>query len=381
MLPSSPSRGIPAVVGCGEGLKIINNNDIVIVDGFTGVVEINPDEETIRQFKIKQQAFLAKSNLLKSLKSVPTSTSDGKALKLLANIGNAEELEQVFENGGEGVGLLRTELLFMNRDSFPTEEEQFDFYKEVAFKSRNVPVTIRTIDIGGDKHLPYFNLPPEQNPFLGYRAIRICLDRKDIFITQLKAILRASAFGNFKIMFPMICNVQEIRSAKAVLAEARAELERDQINFDKNIEVGIMIEIPSAAVTADILAKEVDFFSIGTNDLCQYTLAVDRMNEKIKDMYDPFNPGVLRLIHNVIIQAHKNGIHVALCGELASDPMATLLLIGMGLKEFSMSAVSIPYIKSIMINHSLTDSDAVLKNVMDMESSQDIKTYLEGVNK
>jgi phosphotransferase system enzyme I (PtsI) len=267
----------------------------------------------------------------------------------------------------------------MDRDSFPTENEQFEFYKNVALGSKNKPVIVRTIDIGGDKHLPYFNLPAELNPFLGYRAIRICLDQKDLFITQLKAVLRASVFGELKIMFPMICNIQEIRSAKEILEQAKAELRKEQIAFKAGIQVGMMIEIPAAAITADILAKEVDFFSIGTNDLCQYTLAVDRMNEKIAHLYDPFNPGVLRLIRNVIEQGHKNNIHVGMCGEMASDPLATLLLLGMGLDDFSMSAASIPTIKSIILKSGTAKTKEIYKTVMEMDSSEKITAYLREV--
>ena len=288
-------------------------------------------------------------------------------------------MEAVFEQGGEGVGLFRTELLFMGRDTFPTENEQFEFYKNVALKSKQKPVIVRTLDIGGDKQLPYFGLPAEQNPFLGYRAIRICLDRKDLFITQLKAILRASLLGNLKIMFPMISSVEEIRAAKQLLDQARADLRATGTRFNEKIEIGIMIEIPSAALMADILAKEVDFFSIGTNDLCQYTVAVDRMNEKVKNLYDPFNPGLLRLISHVIDQAHKHHIHVGLCGEMASDPMATLLLAGMGLEEFSMSAVSIPLVKSIITSNSISTARKIYEKVMEMDNSRDIKAYLQEV--
>ena len=289
-------------------------------------------------------------------------------------------MDGVFDQGGEGVGLFRTEFLFMQRNSFPTEEEQFSWYRDIALRSRGRPVTIRTLDIGGDKPLPYFPSPEEQNPFLGYRAIRISLDRKDLFLTQLKAILRASPFGRLKILLPMIGNVQEIRSAKEILAEAKRELLEKGVAFDRSIPMGIMIEVPSAAITADLLAREVDFFSIGTNDLCQYTLAVDRMNEKIKDLYDPYNPAVLRLISYVIGQANKNNIHVGLCGELAADPSATLLLAGMGLEEFSMNAPSIPAIKNIIIRNSLETARAVYKKVMEMDHSAAIINYLQEVN-
>jgi phosphotransferase system enzyme I (PtsI) len=371
------SKGIPAVVSCGNALATVVNNDVVILDAINGIVYINPSQEIIDDYTIKRAAYRERTDKLKALKDVPAITSDGKKITLSANISGADDMEDVFYNGGDGVGLLRTELLFMDRDSFPTEDEQFEFYKSIALRSKNKPVIVRTIDIGGDKHLPYFNLPAELNPFLGYRAIRICLDRKDLFITQLKAILRASVFGDLKIMFPMISNVQEIKLAKGIVAEAKAELLNDNIVFNADIKIGIMIEIPSAAITADILAQEVDFFSIGTNDLCQYTLAVDRMNEKISHLYDPFNPGVLRLINNVIEQGHKHNIHVGMCGEMASDPMATLLLLGMGLNDFSMNAASIPTIKNIIVNNSITKARNIYKNVMEMNSSEKIIAYLQ----
>jgi phosphotransferase system enzyme I (PtsI) len=374
------SRGIPAVAGCGPQLKNIQDGDILILHGQTGQVMVNPGQDIIDQYIIQRDAYLAQASLLRSIKDKPAITTDGTAIKLFANIGDAADMEHALGFGAEGSGLLRTELLFMGRDALPTEEEQFEFYKAVALKAKGKPVIVRTLDIGGDKQLPYFNFPAEQNPFLGYRAIRICLDRKDIFITQLKAILRASAFGKLKVMFPMISNIQEIRAAKVILQEAMDELTEADVPFDKTIKIGIMIEIPSAALTADMLAKEVDFFSIGTNDLCQYTLAVDRMNEKIKDLYDPYNPGVLRLIIYVIEQGHKHRIEVGMCGEVASDPKATLLLLGMGLTEFSMSAASIPQIKNIIINNNLATAKQVHQRVMEMDSSQAITAYLQEIN-
>ena len=371
------SKRIPAIVGCGDGLLAIKDNDIIILDGINGVLHINPNKQIIDEHKVKREAFIKQTEKLKSLKNTLAITIDGAKIMLSANISNADDMDAVFENGGEGVGLFRTELLFMGRDTFPAEEEQFEFYKQVAIRSKNKPVIVRTIDIGGDKQLSYLNLPTEQNPFLGYRAIRICLDRKDIFITQLKAILRASVFGDLKVMFPMISNIQELRQAKNILTEAKNELLIENLPFNADIKVGIMIEIPSAAITADILAKEADFFSIGTNDLCQYTLAVDRMNDKITHLYDPFNPGVLRLISYVIEQGHKHNIHVGLCGEMAADPMAALLLLGMGLKEFSMSAASIPAIKDIITHNSISSAQQACKKVMEMDSSQNIITYLQ----
>jgi len=371
------SRGIPAVVGCGIDLKSVQDGDNLILDGQSGSIIINPDKETIEDFEIKRATWLKEINLLKSLKDTPANTLDGTEIHLLANIADSAEMENALEFGAQGSGLFRTEFLFLGRNDFPSEEEQFEFYKAVALKAKGKPVTVRTLDIGGDKQLPYFNFPEEQNPFLGYRAIRLCLDRKDIFITQLKAILRASAFGKLKIMFPMIATVNEIRAAKAILKEAIQELNDQGISFNRDIKIGIMIEIPSAAVIADLLAKEVDFFSIGTNDLTQYTLAVDRMNEKIKDLYDPFDPGVLRLIANVIEQGHKNGIEVGMCGELAGDPKATLLLLGMGLTQFSMSASSIPLVKNTIIKTSLTEAKKIYEDVRQMDNSKDITTYLQ----
>jgi len=374
------AKGIPAVVGCGSELISIKNNDVIILDGAEGLVYVNPDAVLLTEYQLKKAAYNEYAKGLNALKDQPAVTTDGLQILLTANISGAVDLEAVFDNGGEGVGLLRTELLFMNRGTFPSEDEQFDFYKAVALQSKGKPVIVRTIDIGGDKHLPYFNLPAELNPFLGYRAIRICLDRKDLFITQLKAILRASVFGDLKIMFPMISNIQELRQAKVILTEAKTELYQQNISFNAAIKTGIMIEVPSAAIIADLLAKEVDFFSIGTNDLCQYTLAVDRMNEKISHLYDPFNPAILRLISFVIEQGDKHGIHVGMCGEMAGDPLAALLLVGMGLKDFSMSASAIPAIKNIIINNSEAKAKQVYANVREMESPEEILKYLREVN-
>ena len=373
------AKGIPAVVGCGAELIDIKDDDVIVLDGISGEVFINPNQDIIDGYVTKRDTYNQHAGKLKTLRDVPAVTTDGLQITLTANISGAADLEDVFNNGGEGVGLLRTELLFMNRDNFPGEDEQFGFYKNTALRAKGKPVIVRTLDIGGDKHLPYFNLPAELNPFLGYRAIRICLDRKDLFITQLKAILRGSVFGDLKIMFPMISNIQEVRAAKSILEEAKEELRKEGLPFKAGVKIGIMVEIPSAAITADLLAKEVDFFSIGTNDLCQYTLAVDRMNEKISHLYDPFNPAVLRLISFVIEQGAKQNIHVGMCGELASDPLATLLLMGMGLKEFSMSAASIPAIKSIIINSSELKAKQVWENVKEMDSSEEILEYLKRI--
>lgn len=375
------AKGIPAVVGCGANLMQVNENDTVIIDGTTGEVIVNPNAHTIEHYRAKQKQFSQEMALLKQLNNLPAKTTDNRQVQLFANISNADDLELVFENGGEGVGLLRTELLFMGRDSFPSEEEQFRFYQQVAIKSKNKPVIVRTLDIGGDKQLDYFNIPKENNPFLGYRAIRICLNQQDIFKTQLKAILRASAFGNLKIMFPMISNLSEVKQAKECVNQVKSELRNAGIEFNESIELGIMIEIPSAALMADILAKEVDFFSIGTNDLCQYALAVDRMNDNVSGLYTHFNPGVLRLIQTVIEQAHKQHVHVGMCGEMASDPLATLVLLGMGLDEFSMSAFSLPHIKKVIISNSFSKAQDVVRKVMEMDNSESITAYLQEVLK
>lgn len=371
------SKGIPAIVNCGQQIHEIRDNDVIILDGTKGLLYVNPCEGVLQEYQVLITEYKQQTEELKLLRDKPAITSDGTKIAFSGNISSAGELERMFGHGAEGVGLLRTEMLFMNRGEFPDEDEQFECYKAVALNAKGKSVIVRTIDIGGDKHLPYFNLPAELNPFLGYRAIRICLDRKDLFITQLKAILRASAFGDLKIMFPMISNLTEIREAKKILEEAKLLLKQQNIIFNADIKVGIMIEIPSAAITADILAQEVSFFSIGTNDLCQYTLAVDRMNEKISHLYDPFNPGVLRLIKNVIDQGRKYHVHVAMCGEMASDPLATQLLMGMGLEEFSMSAASIPTIKKIILSSSMEKAREICRSVMQMNSSAPIISYLK----
>lgn len=357
-------RGIAAVAGCGEGLDAIADGDMLVLDGATGILLVSPAPEVVEQYIERRKEQLATTRFLQSLKSKEAITTDGTAVHLSANIGSIEDMEQALEYGAQGVGLLRTELLFMQSNSLPTEEEQFIFYKNILVRAAGRPVTIRTLDIGGDKALPYLPLPKEDNPFLGYRAIRISLDRKDLFLTQLKAILRASVFGECRILLPMIGSVQELRQAKTLIAEAMEELTRQQLPYDADIRTGIMIEVPSAAIMADQLAKETDFFSIGTNDLCQYTLAVDRMNEKIKALYDPFHPAVLRLIRSVIEQGYLHHIPVEMCGELAGDPQATLLLLGMGLRDFSMNAPSIPVVKNIILQTNMTVARAVCNQEM-----------------
>ncbi|GLC29757.1 phosphoenolpyruvate--protein phosphotransferase [Clostridium omnivorum] len=344
------SLEIPAVVGMGDITSSVKNGDTVIVDGVEGVVIINPDEETIQKYEYKQLQYKKEKEELKKLVSVKTVTKAGKKVEVAGNIGTPEEVHKVLENGGEAVGLFRTEFLYMDREQMPTEEEQFEAYKYAAEKMEGRAVVIRTLDIGGDKKLEYLPMPEEMNPFLGYRAIRLCLDRKDIFKVQLRALLRASAFGNLKIMFPMISSLEEFFAAKEVLKECMDELRAEGKNFNEKLEVGIMVEIPAAAVMADEFAKHVDFFSIGTNDLIQYTLAADRMNEKVSYLYNPMHPAVLRLIKMTIEAAHKEGKWCGMCGEMAGDEAAIETLLEYGLDEFSMSASSILKAKQIIMN-------------------------------
>lgn len=335
------SLEIPAVVGLKDIVNQVKNGDIIGIDGEEGIVH-HPLEDDVKQNLLKKkQVYENQRKELLLLKDAPSATKDQKRIELAGNIGTPQDVEKVLQNGGEGIGLFRTEFLYMNRDSLPTEEEQFQAYKQVLSDMEGKPVVIRTLDIGGDKALPYLDLPKELNPFLGYRAIRICLDQVDIFKTQLRALLRASRFGNLKIMLPMISAINELHETKKIYEEVKLELDQEDKVYSQNIEVGIMIETPSAAIISDLLAKEVDFFSIGTNDLIQYTIAVDRMNEKISHLYDPFHPAILRLIQMVIENGHKEGIWVGMCGEVAGDPKLIPLLIGMGIDELSMSPSSI----------------------------------------
>ncbi|MCY6354675.1 phosphoenolpyruvate--protein phosphotransferase [Clostridium sp. ZS2-4] len=342
---------IPAVVGLMDITEAVKDGDTVILDGEQGLAIINPDEATIAQYEEKKAAYEKEKEELKKLIEVETVTKLGKRVEVCGNIGKAKDIDQVLENGGDGVGLFRTEFLYMDRNDMPTEEEQFEAYKYVAEKSAGKPIVIRTLDIGGDKKLPYLPLPEEMNPFLGYRAIRLCLDRKEIFKIQLRALLRASAYGNIKIMFPMIASLEEFLAAKEVLSECMEELKAEGKEFNADLEVGMMVEIPAAAVCADELAKHVDFFSIGTNDLIQYTLAADRMNEKVSYLYNPQHPAVLRLIKMTIDAAHKEGKWCGMCGEAAGDESMIPILVEYGLDEFSMSATSILRAKQIIMNN------------------------------
>ncbi|MGG5463035.1 phosphoenolpyruvate--protein phosphotransferase [Clostridium sp. B9] len=340
---------IPAVVGLGDITTSVKNGDAIIVDGVEGVAIINPDEATINEYKARLEKYKAELEELKKLIEVKTTTKSGRRIEVCGNIGKAEDVDQVLANGGDGVGLFRTEFLYMDREEAPSEEEQFEAYKYVLEKTEGKQVVIRTLDIGGDKTLPYLPLPEEMNPFLGYRAIRLCLDRKDIFKVQIRALLRASVYGNLAVMFPMISGLEEFQAAKEFVEECKAELREEGIAYSDSIQWGIMVEIPAAAVYADELAKYVDFFSIGTNDLIQYTLAADRMSEKVSYLYNPMHPAVLRLIKMTIDGAHKHGKWVGMCGEMAGDERAIPTLVEYGLDEFSMSATSILTAKKIIM--------------------------------
>lgn len=372
------SLEIPAVLGLGDITECVKNGDIVVVDGLKGVAVINPDSEELEAYKKQQEDYRAYMKELGELKELKAETKDGRVVELVGNIGSPADVEGVHKNGGNGVGLYRTEFLYMDSDEMPDEEKQFQAYKEVIESFGGEPVIIRTLDIGGDKKLPYLPLEEEMNPFLGFRAIRLCFREKELFKTQLRAILRASAFGNALIMFPMISGVSEVRQAKAILSECMQELDAEGVDYDREIRVGVMIEIPSAAVTSDIIAKEVDFFSIGTNDLCQYTLAVDRMNQEVSYLYNPLHPAILRLVKTVIEASHSHeGKFTGMCGEMAGDPMATLILLGLGLDEFSMSASSIPQVKKIIRSVSFEDAKAIAEEALNLETGEEVRAMVQ----
>lgn len=371
------SMEIPAVVGTKQATSMIENGVMVIVDGLDGDVIIDPTAEVIAQYEEKKAKFEVQKAEWAKLVDEPTVTKEGKHVELAANIGTPEDVKGVLENGGEAVGLYRTEFLYMGRDQLPTEEEQFDAYKTVLERMEGKPVVVRTLDIGGDKELPYLNLPKEMNPFLGFRAIRLCLEEQDIFRTQLRALLRASSHGNLKIMFPMIATVSEFREAKAILLEEKEKLVANAVQVSDSIEIGIMVEIPSTAVMADTFAKEVDFFSIGTNDLIQYTMAADRMNERVSYLYQPYNPAILRLVSMVIDAAHKEGKWAGMCGEMAGDPIAIPLLLGLGLDEFSMSATSILPARTQIKQLSKEEAQSVKEKVLAMSTTEEVVAFVK----
>ena len=371
------SLEIPAVVGTGNVASIIKNGDVVIIDGVNGEVFINPTEDVIEKYKNEQQQLAAQKQQWALLKDEKTITIDGKQVELAANIGTPQDVAGVLDNGGEGIGLYRTEFLYMGREALPTEDEQFEAYKTVLESMGDKPVVVRTLDIGGDKQLPYLNLPEEMNPFLGFRAIRLCLEEQDLFRIQLRALLRASSYGNLKIMFPMIATLEEFRQAKAILLEEKQALQAQGVAVAEQLEIGIMVEIPSTAIIADQFAKEVDFFSIGTNDLIQYTMAADRMNERVSYLYQPYNPAILRLVKMVIDAAHAQGKWAGMCGEMAGDDIAIPLLIGLGLDEFSMSAPSILKARNQVNQLVHSEMQELAEQALQMETSEQVNQYVK----
>ena len=371
------SLELPAIVGTNNITAQVNTGDYLILDALNNAVYINPTQDEIARFKVLEAQYKEEKAELIKLKDLPAVTLDGRRVDVCANIGTIRDIDGAERNGAEGVGLYRTEFLFMDRDQLPSEEEQFQAYKAVVESMKNHLVILRTMDIGGDKDLPYMNLPKEMNPFLGWRAIRIALDRREILHAQLRAVLRASAFGKLAVMFPMIISVEEVRELKAVLETLKQQLREEGKAFDENIQVGVMVETPSAAVNAKFLAKEVDFFSIGTNDLTQYTLAVDRGNELISHLYNPLTPSVLSLIKQVIDASHAEGKWTGMCGELAGDEKATILLLGMGLDEFSMSAISVPKIKKLIRNVNYQDAQDLAREVLQQPTADDIERLID----
>ena len=369
---------IPAVMGVGD-IESFVDGDKAVVLGTDGIVEINPSDADWDEYTNQAAAFQEELKRLRESANLEATTTDGHHVELFGNIGKAKDAKNALTMGAQGIGLYRTEFLYMENDELPAEDVQFEEYKKVAQDMKGKPVIIRTMDIGGDKELKCLDLPSEMNPFLGYRAIRISLNRPDIFKVQLRALLRASAFGDIHIMYPMIASVEEVKQANAMLDECKEELTAEGKEFNKDIKVGIMIEVPAAAVISPILAKYVDFFSIGTNDLCQYTLAVDRMNEAIGSLYQPLHPGVLRLIKHVIDASHEQGKFTGMCGELASDPVATMILLGLGLDEFSMTASSIPLIKNILRSVSKAECEEVVNKALTMDTAEEITGYAKSV--
>lgn len=373
------SLEIPAVVGTKESTKVIQNGDLLIIDGLKGLVHINPTPEAVAMYEEELRNHEAQKSEWAKLINEKSFTSDNSFVELAANIGTPDDLEGVINNGGEGIGLYRTEFLYMGRSQLPTEEEQYESYKTVLEGMSGKPVIVRTLDIGGDKKLPYLNLPEELNPFLGFRAIRLCLEKQDMFRTQLRALLRASSYGNLKIMFPMIATLNEFREGKSILEEEKRKLESEGVKIGDKVELGIMVEIPSTAVLADQFAKEVDFFSIGTNDLIQYTMAADRMNERVSYLYQPYNPAILRLIKMVIDAAHKEGKCAGMCGEMAGDEMAIPLLLGLGLDEFSMSATSILKARSQIRTLNKKEMEKLAEDALNMRTADEVLLAVKNI--
>ncbi|MDP8260420.1 MAG: phosphoenolpyruvate--protein phosphotransferase [Candidatus Gygaella obscura] len=369
------SLEIPSVVGLEVATTKIKNDDQLIVDGFSGLVIINPDKATLKAYRKKEEEFKRINKKFISLKSLPAKTTDGKRVRVVANIEFPEDIPSLVQHGAEGIGLYRTEYFYMNRTTLPTENEQFEAYKFVAQAVSPYSIVIRTLDLGGDKFLSQLAVPREMSAFLGWRAIRFCLAQPDMFKAQLRAILRASKFGKLKLMYPMISGVDELRQANKMLSECKIELKKKHIEFDEELEVGVMIEVPAAAMTADILAKEADFFSIGTNDLIQYSLAVDRTNEKVAYLYEPAHPAVLRMVKKVIDDGHNAGIWVGMCGEMAGDPYFSLLLLGLGLDEFSMPPAVVPQIKQVVRSFSFSDAQDIARKAMEHSTAKEVEEF------
>ncbi|HTD86132.1 MAG TPA: phosphoenolpyruvate--protein phosphotransferase [Candidatus Binatia bacterium] len=366
------SLRIPAVVGLERASKVMSNGQYALLDGFNGLVIINPTDQTLFEYGQLARRQITLEEKLSETREQAAVTLDGVRVMLSANIEQPTDTEGVIQSGAEGVGLFRTEYLFINRDTLPTEEEQYQAYRQVATTLQPGPVIIRTLDLGGDKFLSHLQVPQEMNPFLGWRAIRFCLQERDIFRSQLRAILRASAEGNVKMMYPMISSVTEVDQANALLEEYKAELRKESIPFNENLDVGVMIEIPSAALAADALARKVDFFSVGTNDLIQYSLAVDRLNEKIAHLYEPTHPAILKLIHMSVEAARKNGIWVGVCGEMAADPQVAPLLLGLGVEELSVAPLSVPRIKFLIRRMKMNEARELADCALHTDSAQDI---------
>ena len=375
------SLELPAVVGTGSVCSEAATGMDIIVDAIEGIAIINPSEEEFKTYTAKREEYLAEKELLKQLKDKDAVSKDGIKVGAWANIGSPKDVPGLLRNGAQGIGLYRTEFLFMNNDRFPSEQEQFEAYKTVAESLEGKPVTIRTMDIGGDKSLPYMELPKEENPFLGWRALRVCLDRPEILKTQFRALLRASAFGYIKIMLPMIISLDEVRKSRALLKECIEELRAEGVAFDENIQLGIMVETPAVCFRAASFAKECDFFSIGTNDLTQYTLAVDRGNEKISHLYNSYNPAVLQAIKCAIDGAHAGGITISMCGEFAGDENATAILFGMGLDAFSMSAISVPRIKKNIMSLDKKECEKLVERVLEQTTAQEVLEVVAKFNK
>jgi phosphotransferase system enzyme I (PtsI) len=367
--------GLPAVVGLGEQAMAIQSGDSLIVDGGQGLVLVHPEEAAVRDYEQRHRELTARRDAAKQAAHLPAMTTDGHTVEVVANIGDVDSARIALDFGAEGVGLLRTEFLYLDRAAMPSEEEQYHAYRAIAEVMGQRPLIIRTLDIGGDKQLPYLDIGAELNPFLGWRAIRLCLGRRDLFKTQLRAILRAGHGHNTKVMFPMIATVEELRSAKEVLAEARQELRAEGKSFAEQVEIGIMVEVPAAAVAADVLAREADFFSLGTNDLIQYAMACDRTNEKVAYLYEPLHPAVLRLIQQTIEAAHRAGRWAGMCGEMAGDKEAIPILLGLGLDEFSMNAAAIPEAKHIIRALSFAEAKEIAAKALSFSTAEEIRTY------